>query len=649
MKKSFITILLCGFIIFDIFCNDDVLLKIHDREITKDEFLRIYNKNNNSNTIDNKSIEEYLELFINFKLKVIEAEELGYDTVPSFIKEFEQYRKQLVKPYLLDKDAEERLIQEAYDRMKYEVKASHILVKVGEKASPEDTLAAYNKIMSIRQRVLDGEDFSKVAAEASDDRSAQSNGGYLGSFSVFSMVYPFETGAYETPVGEISMPVRSSYGYHLIKVIDKIPARGEIKSAHIMKAVPRDASQQFKDSLKQEIFNIHERLEAGEDFAELAKKFSDDKSSGKNGGELPWIKSTDRVIESFIDACFGIEENGAYTEPFETQFGWHIAKRIDKRDIKSFDELKEDLTQKIKRDPTRSKISESTAVEKLKKEYNFIEYKSNLKYIEAIVNEDVFDNNKKWSSGMCKYDEVLFSLDGQDYTQKDFAEYIEQNQKEKSPYDISVYVEEMYKDFVKMTVLSYEESKLDEKYPEYKYLVQEYHDGILLFNLTDDMVWSKAVEDSTGLHEFFENNKDNYMWEERAEANIFETSEVTKAKELRKKLKSGNIESEEIIKSLCDTLTPDCIKFEHGLYQKNENELVDGSNWKIGTSKVISKDEKHFVVQVNKIVPSQHKRFEEAAGIITSDYQNYLDEKWIKILREKYSIKINNELLSSIK
>ncbi len=648
MKKSVFLLLALGIIFFKAKSSDDVLIKIHDREITKDEFLRIYNKNNNSNTVDNKSIDEYLDLFINFKLKVIEAEEKGYDTLPSFLSEFEEYRSQLVKPYFIDNDAEQDLIKEAYDRMQQEISASHILIRVGEQASPEDSLKAYTKAMEIRERILNGEDFAVVARATSDDQSAKTNDGYLGYFTVFSMVYPFESGAYTTPVGEVSMPVRSTYGYHLIKVHDKRESRGSIKIAHIMKAVPQGADQAFKDSMKTEIYKVYDMLEAGEDFAELAKKYSTDKQSGANGGELPVFSSVDRrVPKVFIDTCYSLEKDGMYTKPFQTDFGWHIAKRISIQGLKSFDELKDDLTEKVKKDPLRSKISEKMAVEKLKKEYNFKENKSTLDYFKNIIGNTIFEG--KWDASMCKNNEVMFTLDGIEYKQQDFAQYLEDKQRQIMPYDISIYLNMKYKDFVKKTVIDYEESRLDEKYPDYKYLVQEYHDGILLFNLTDEMVWSKAVRDTAGLRGYYENNKTNYLWNERANATVYSSGDAKKIKALRKAIKKEGVKNAEAVEMVCDSLNPYCIAYESGLFEKGDNEVVDKSNWKVGVSKAIKKDERYYVVQINDIMAKEPKEFEDAAGIITSDYQNYLDKQWISQLRDKYEIEVNNQLLSTIK
>ena len=263
--------------------DDAVLMTIGGNRVTVSEFENVYHKNNTkeSGSADSKSLNEYVDLFVNFKLKVKEAEELGLDTAKAFKDELAGYRKQLAQPYLTDKDVNEKLLSETYNRLNMDVHAAHILVKVNETALPKDTLEAYNKIMKIRARILKGEDFKKVASEKgiSDDPSAVENGGDLGYFTALQMVYPFESAAYTTKVGEISMPVRTRYGYHIIKVVDSRDNRGEVTVAHIMLLNPKEDKAEEKDKIKKNIDDIYQKLQQGESFESLAKQFSDDKSS----------------------------------------------------------------------------------------------------------------------------------------------------------------------------------------------------------------------------------------------------------------------------------------------------------------------------------------------------------------------------------
>ena len=299
-----------------------VLISIDDEEISVSEFLNVYQKNNvDTDLSDKKSLQDYLELYINFRLKVKEARDLGMDTAKAFVEELDGYRKQLAEPYFNDQEVTDELLLEAYDRLMFDVRASHILIKIDENALPADTLLAYKKVMVIRERLMAGEDFAGVAAELSDDPSARDrqaqgqvrkgNGGDLGYFTVFDMVYPFETGAYSTVVGEISMPVRTSYGYHLIKVTDKQEALGKATVAHLYLAMPKNATASDSIRIEKEISVLYQRILEGEKFEDLVLEFSDDRGSKEKGGVLPRFGSN-RMVPEFIVAVSDIQDSGDF-------------------------------------------------------------------------------------------------------------------------------------------------------------------------------------------------------------------------------------------------------------------------------------------------------------------------------------------------
>ena len=629
--------------------NRETLLTIGDEKVTSEEFLRIYNKNNNiENQIDPKTIDEYLELFINFKLKVLEAESLGMDTLSSFKNELAGYREQLTKPYLRDDSLDDLLVEEAYERTRYEVHASHIMVRLDEFAPPADTLLAYEKITEIRQRILDGEPFDVVAKATSDDPSAQQNGGNLGYFSAFRMVYPFENAAYSTTVGEISMPVRTRFGYHIIKVHDKRPSLGSVQVAHIMVATPQTMPEEQKVNAQKKALEIYERLTNGEDFAELAMKESDDKGSGRNGGVLRWF-STGQMVPEFEKASFELKEINEISKPVRTDYGWHIIKLIDKKPVPSFEEMESDLAQKIKRDQ-RSKVSQDVFIKKLKGEYNFNENREALEAFYTVVDSTLFLG--QWDQEKASHlNATLFSIDGKEYNQSDFLDYFVNNKVPSKPMNIEVYINSTYNDFVNTTVIDFEKSKLEAKYPEFRYLMEEYHDGILLFDLTDKMVWSKAVQDTVGLQKFYKANKTNYMWDKRLEAIIFTFDDNSILPSLKKIVKKGlkkDYSGEYIKKAVCDTL--DCLSYESGKFEKEQNTLIDEVNWEKGIYVPFNKGEaENKLVMVKKVVTPEPKKLSEAKGIITADYQNYLEQEWIKELRAKYVVSVNKDVLSKIK
>jgi peptidyl-prolyl cis-trans isomerase SurA len=345
--------------------DNEVLLTIDNQQVTSKEFMTVYQKNNvDIQTAEKKSIEEYLELYINFKLKVIEAESLGLDTVQSFRKELDGYVNQLTEPYLVDRDYEEALIREAYDRLQEEVNVSHIMIRVRNGATPEDTLKAWNTINNLYDSAIVAPSFEELALETSEDPSVKDNNGNLGYFTAFRMVYPFENAAYQTNPGNISRPFRTTFGYHIVKVYDVRPARGELRTAHIMLISNDQSTEAEKKEAERKIQEIYSELKQGANFTEMARVYSEDRGSSRKGGELPWF-STGRMVPEFEEAAFSIEKDGDISEPVKTQFGWHIIKRLEYRKMGSYEEEYKSLKSKVEKDK-RSRGSRESLIRKLK-------------------------------------------------------------------------------------------------------------------------------------------------------------------------------------------------------------------------------------------------------------------------------------------
>jgi peptidyl-prolyl cis-trans isomerase SurA len=628
--------------------KDAVLMTIGQDKVTVAEFETVYKKNNTKEASnDPKSLNDYVDLFVNFKLKVREAEELKLDTAKAFRDELSGYRKQLAQPYLTDKDVNERLLQETYSRLQEDVHASHILVKVSETALPKDTLDAYNKIMKIRSRVLKGEDFNKVAAERgiSDDPSAKDNGGDLGYFTALQMVYPFESAAYSTKVGDVSMPVRTRFGYHIIKVHDRRKAQGEVLVGHIMVKTPPNMTKEDSINARAKINEIYNKLKAGAKFEELATQFSDDKTSAKKGGELMWF-GTNKMPMEFEKASFALKNKNDISEPVKTKYGWHVIRLVDKRGLASFDAMKNELKDKVTKD-SRSQAGRASLIAKIKAEYKFKENLPARDEFTKVVDSTVFDGT--WDKNKAKdLKKTMFNFNDKQYTQTDFANYIASHQSKRPKIDKSILINQLYKQFVDESAIAYEEARLDQKYPEFKALMEEYHDGILLFELTDRKVWSKAVKDTTGAKEFYEKNKNNYMWEERADATVYSCSDAKVAQQVRQMLAEKKSEKDIIAAINKDTQLN--LQTESRVFSKTENEFVDKS-WKQGISADMNseKDKKIVIVVVNKIVPPGPKSFQDAKGMVTADYQNHLEKEWLAELRKKYTVTIDKNVLATIK
>lgn len=637
--------------------GEKVLLTIGNEKISADEFLAIYKKNNvDGEVLDKKSLEEYLELFINFKLKVKEAETLGLDTAASFKNELKGYRDQLAKPYFVDEEVNAYLLQQAYSRKLKDVRVSHILVRVDKYATPEDTLAAYNKIMEIRSRIVGGEDFNEVAAEVSEDPSArdmpaqgyqpprQGNRGDIGYFTVFDMVLPFEEAAFSMKEGEVSQPVRTEFGYHLLKLQSIRPALGSVQVAHLFLKMPDNATAADSANLAARADSIYKALQAGARWDEMVKELSDDKSSSENGGKLPWFGSN-RMVPSFIDGIRSIADTGQISKPVLTSYGWHIIKLVDKKPVRSFEDEKADLKQSLSKDK-RSNKSKESIIRRIKQEANYQPNRKALEAFYAVVDSSVY--KRKWEADKAAgMNQTIFTLGNQKYNQHDFAAFLAKHQTINSKETIPYFVDKVYNEWVDEQAIAYEDARLEEKYPEFKALVKEYRDGILLFDLTDKMVWSKAISDTTGLQNFYENNKENYLWGKRLKATVITSdkrADVDKALEL-----INNGMSPEEVKEVLVNDKPLDVMIVNKKFSKGDNEFVDKVEWKAGTSPVYSGTAGNFgLVIVEEVVAPEHKTLGEARGLITADYQNYLEARWIEELRDKYPVVVNEKVLNEL-
>ncbi len=629
--------------------SQNILMTIDDKEISLEEFERIYNKNNSNISTNKQTPEEYLDLFINFKLKVIEAENLGMDTTAKFLNEFNMYKEQLAKPYMTDEETKQALMKEAYERMKWDVHVSHILLGLGSQASPEDTLARYNKAIEIRERIIQGEDFETVARATSEDPGARINGGDLGYFTAFMMVYPFETAAYSLKEGEISMPVRTQHGYHIIKKHDQRPAVGQVKVAHIFIRNPEDGRPEDQEAARNLALAIGDSLNMGVEFSLLASRHSDDRNSATNGGELPWF-GTGRMIRSFETKAFGIKDKGNFSEPFKTEYGWHIIKLLDRKGIGTYEEMESDLqSQAVKGD--RDRVKRQRYLEKLKENYGFILNKELYNRLYSIVDSTIFTGEWDGFSNNARFEESLFTITGKKISLGDFVSHMVDVQKKRSPVPIENYVDMMFNQYVEELLLDMEKESLPEKYPEYKYILQEYHDGILLFELMDQKVWSMAVQDSTGMEEFFEEHRSDYMWDERMEAIIVTCDSAADIDAVRKRasgIAKGRWWNEKRLNRRFCERDSACITLEKIRVEEGNNKHVDALGGSLGAGDVYTENGLFKFVITTAVLPPMEKELNETRGQVTSDYQDYLEKKWIEDLRKKYKVDINKALLSEI-
>lgn len=672
MKKIFVLFaLFVSALSFDLMAqtDEDVVMEVAGEKISKAEFLKMYSKNNlTPGNINKADLDAYLDLYINYKLKLLQAKELGLDTAQSYLEEVEKYRQQLIVPYLNDAQVTQSLIEEAYERTKTFVRASHILIALPENANPTDTLNAYNKAINLRERALKGEDFSVLAKQYSDDPSAKDkkeqnykgNGGDLGYFTSMTMIYPFENACYSMNVGEISTPIKTRFGYHIIKLTDKIPAFcSSVDVAHIWVGKEKRSEQESETIINE----VYAKLQEGNvSFDSLVKVYSDDKSSVSTGGVLKNQK-INTIPVNYVMQLSKLKE-GEISAPFQTPFGWHIIKPIRYKEIPSLEQQRSAIENRISKDERSFKSLESFA-EKSKKEYGFVEDKDLLKEIEKIITDSVFAASWTIPTDFTNNSE-LFRIGDFSFTVYDLAKEIEKHQRIQPAEYIPAYLEKVYNTVVLEQVVNYADSKLEDKYPEIKSDMKEFSDGVLIFSITDKMVWNKSLIDTLGLQTYFADNQLKYYWGKRASVTLWsidtEKENTEKVEKLLKKAIRKGWTNEETKAKLSQKLkikeSADINKkivYKWNKYEKGDNKMVDSLFWtntleEKGAIKFCeTKNKKITFLILDSWIESEPKQLDECRGLVTSDYQSFLEKQWIEDLRAKYQYKINQQVYDSIK
>lgn len=622
--------------------NDEVLFTVENDPVYVSEFTRVFNKNIDLVKDESqKDVDEYLKLFINYKLKLKEAEALGLDKKPSYLNELSSYKSQLASNYLTDSKVTDELIEEAYKRMTTEVDASHILIRLDENPTPEDTLQAYNKLLKLRDRVMQ-EGFETVKKEIHNGKTVYAED--LGYFSAFKMVYNFETAAYNTPVGEVSMPFKTRFGYHIVWVKDKRESRGERTVAHIM--ISNQKKDRPHDKPESRINDIYLKLQQGEDFEALAKQFSEDQSSASKGGMLAPFTGGQLSSVEFENQAFALEHVGDISKPFETEYGWHIIKLYGKKPVASFEDMKGELEEKVKRD-SRSQLINESLLNNLKQQYQVSDATPDLSYFESILNDNYFIG--KWVLPTdFKAQEPLIKIQEKQIVYEDFGQYLVKNQRRQMPkMSIKTLVVNSYHAFLENELLQYKKERLEVENQDYANIVEEYRDGLLLFDLMETEIWNAAKKDSVGLQTYYNNHKDNYFWNQRVDAVVASSAKKTTIKKVQKLLQ--NNQTPEQIKAALNSESEIDVIFTSGIMDAQHQSLPADFKFKTGVSDIYKFNEGYIVANVKEVLPKETKSFDEAKGAVISDFQNHKEANWILSLEEKYQVNVNQDVLESVK
>lgn len=634
--------------------DNPVIFTIGDESVTKQEFSDVYTKNNINGQADfsRKSIQDYLDLYINFRLKVKEAYALHLDTMKSLNDELDGYRNQLAQTYLVDKDAENQLVTEAYNRMKKEIHVEHIMVKCDQNGSPADTLEAYNKAMDIRKQLVAGKDFNELAKQVSDDPSSKDNGGDLGYITALQTVYPFETVAFNTVVGQVSQPVRTRFGYHVIKVLDVRDARGQVQVEHIFVKTTKQMTAEEQGKAKRKIDSLNTLLKSGANFEDVARGNSEDPSSAPNGGLLPAF-GAGQMVASFEQAAFALNNPGDVSSPVQSPYGWHIIKLIERKPLAPLDSMQDQIRRQVEHE-ARFDIAKQAYYNDVKKWYSFTENPAGKKVVYGLLDSNFVKGD--WSiKGTPDLTKTIFSLTDQQYkpetknfTEADFVNYIQNNQKRVvNLKDKQLMFDDLYKQFTNNSLITFAQDRLENQYPAFKSLMAEYRNGVLLFELTDEKVWSRAVKDTAGLLSFYKVHKENYLDSGRANITEYDCKNkdvMTQALDLRAK---GWTDDK--IKAKFDKKDSTILDVQTVLISKTDFALrMPIEKWGKGMADTTQDDNRVQVTIVNGIEPPAPRRLDEVRGYVVADYQDFLEKQWIADLRQKYPVTVIQPAVESL-
>lgn len=614
--------------------------------VSKEEFLRVYQKNNAQKKPDfsAKSVNEYLDLYSLFRMKVKEAEQMRLDTTSAVRTELNNYKGQLARTYLSDKEVTKELVKQAYERMKEEVKVAHILIAVRPN---DDTAKSYQKIDSIYNAIVSKKaDFGEMAKQFSEDKSSAVRGGDIGYISALQVVYPFENAAYATAAGQVSKPFRTQFGYHIIKVEDRRKSKGQVQVAQIMIASPKSKGEQGIADAHKKMDQIQAELKGGKKFEDLAKEYSDDKFSRDKGGLMEPF-GVGKLMPQFENAAFALKNPGDMAQPIQTEYGLHLIKLVKKIPLEPFENVQDNLTRRVENDG-RATVAKEAYQEKVKKQHGFKDYPENFaKIMAALPPADSKEKTFK-ADDFKSYTAPLFELNGQKYTQFDFMNYAEGLTKGSLLGNRETAMRDLYKMYQTTTLNDLQQAELEKNNADFRNLITEYRDGILLFDLMDKNVWSKASKDSVGLQEFYASHKQKYQWQPGFEGTVYQSGSEVDLNKLKTELDKGG-DVNEVMQKLTGAANPIQVsqqsgRFEFTRFPVDQSYFVEGK-----ASKVFRNDDGTFsMVVANKLFKTPEERtLDEARGFAIADYQDYLEKKWNDELKAKYPVKVEEKVLKS--
>lgn len=614
----------------------DVLVTINDSIYNVADFERLYNKNIDIIADESqKDIDNYFNLYKIYKLRLQHAYALGIDKSPTVEQEFKVYRSELAEKYFINEKELDRLVNEALNRADYEIKASHILINVDEFAQPADTLKAYNKAIDVRNEILKGLSFENAAVKYSDDLSAKTNNGNLGYFSVFKMVYPFESGAYNTNVGQISMPVRSNFGYHLIKVYNKRATPKTKNIAHILV----ETKDKNDTEAKKKINDIYKRLEVGDTFYDVAFHFSEDIHTRDKGGDLGVYNEGSLNIDGISDILYDLNFKDAYSKPFLSQYGWHIVAVTNIKDKQTKEDLKANFLRRIKSD-SRSKILEKDLMLHLKEMYHFTINEKNIEETVKLLNREELMNQPTVESNAAT-EMVLASYSNKKITAKNVLDHVYSFPKQYATVKTDELLIKKAFDFYSYRKLKDEyNSELETKFPEFAHNLNEYKEGLMLFDLLEKNIWNESAKDTVALQNYYETHKEKYMQQAHFIGEVYVFNNKSDAKTYHKLLKNNH--------KVKETDFPMVYKYQ-GRFYRNDKRLPENLDFNSLGKNVVKYNNNYYVFYIREKKDEHQPTYDEVKSQVLSDYQNQFENQYNQDLINKAEIKVNQSVLNQLK
>ncbi len=608
--------------------------------VDKAEFWRAFTKNNSGAT-DEKSIREYLDLFVRFKLKVQAAKEAKLDTLPNIQNDIAAFRAQLVEQFMRNQTAVEEMAVEAIERNNSEVEIAHVFVGFGT-----DSSKARATIEKAYSQLKTGIDFKLVTRSFSTNDYVKSTDGYIGFITAFTLPYNLETVVYNTAVGSYSKPVAGTNGYHIFKVISKRASLGKLKAAQILIAVPANATPEEVATAKTKAEMVYGLVQKGEAFEKLAQTYSDDKLTYSNGGLMPEFDFT-RYDASFSRAAFALAKDGDVTTPVQTASGFHIIKRISLMPTpvgQKNQQLVDSYIEKVNNDP-RIYVAYAKQKQEILKATNYKAVAYNETALWTITDTTLKAKNYV-SFYKANEQKALFLLGAKKYSVTDWLKFVKSKQTENYTPQRAQY-KAMMNEFIDESAAQYFKDRLELTNAAMSNQLKEFREGSMLFEIMERKIWSVAPTDSVGLLNYYNRNKEKYNWQPSVNAVIFNCADTAVANRALAMMQKDPSNWKAHMEALGGTALADSSRFE-----LTQLPVVEGTVLKPGTLTAVitnpNDGSSSFCYIIKKYEGKELRSYEEAKGLVINDYQLELEEKWIAQLKKKYPVKINEAVLKSM-